>query len=160
MRDLFREVSDEFTTDDGGEPLTPRQTAARKRLVAALIRDLIDLKKRATAGSIRGQGLSTDRASEWCWPVGGEDQLGEMRHPVEVEPGDRTDIFGWQFRMYFAAPRVAPEILLWLICARKPSASKADDWKTIQNGHIADAKAEFEAWLEGENADTQPTLDK
>ncbi|WP_349269131.1 hypothetical protein [Mycolicibacterium parafortuitum] len=141
----MQEISDDFR-EPGEKPLRPKVQEARKRLVATLMRDLFNLKHRAVQGTVAGSGLQ-ERDSEWCYPIAGNDsQLGELKHPVTVEGEGSTDIFGWQFRMYFAAPLVEPALLLFLVFARKPSSSYSSEWQAIQNGHITKAKSEFNAW--------------
>ncbi|UEA60671.1 hypothetical protein LK459_07515 [Gordonia otitidis] len=146
-RRLLEEVRAEFTADDNGVALSGNEFEIRRRLVATLFRDLIDLKNRAKQGCVHGSGLRGDRDSEWCFPLeGNENQLGELRHPVTIDGEGETDIFGWQFRMYFAAPLVEPALLLWLVFARKPSGKVSDEWRDIQSVHIGQSKAEFSKW--------------
>ena len=145
-RAILTEISKEFRSADE-RPLTPAQAEVRKRYVATLFHDLIDLKNRAVKGCVRGSGLRGDRDSEWCFPLEGNDnQLGELKHPVLVGGQGSTEIFGWQFRMYFAAPLVEPGLILFLVFARKPSGGLSSEWQATQRGHIQNAKAEFAAW--------------
>ncbi|RIT32694.1 hypothetical protein [Mycobacteroides abscessus] len=150
-RTVFTELLDELQEDDDG-PLTQAQIQARRRLVAQLFQELFDLKNRAITGCVHGSGLTKAKDSEWCHPLKGHDhQLGELRHPVLVDDEGATDAWGWQFRMYFAAPLVEPALIVFLVFARKPIARSATEWevvKRLQDGHIAQACAEFLSWLE------------
>lgn len=147
VRSVLTEIGQEFVEDDGGVPLEPPLLDARKRLIASLIQDLIDLRRRAARGCIHGSGIQNDRDSEWCYPLNDhEKQLGELKHPVSVEGQGATDILGWQFRMYFAAPLIEPALILYLVFGRKPIAHVSAEWRAIQDGHIALAKSEFTSW--------------
>ena len=146
-REVVAAISREFEEDDDGQLLTDKQIGVRRRLVATLFRDVFDVRRRAVNGCVRGSGLQGDRDSEWCFPLEGNDsQIGELRHPVTVNGHGDTDIRGWQFRMYFAAPLVEPALILFLVFGRKPSSLVSDDWQAIQREHIEQARAEFSAW--------------
>ncbi|MGV9479472.1 hypothetical protein [Gordonia aichiensis] len=160
-RQMFAELNNEFASADGSVPLSEKEAEARRRLVASLFEDLFRLKQRAKQGCVHGSGLQRDRDSEWCFPLEGNDnQLGELRHPVTIDGEGETDIFGWQFRMYFAAPQVEPTLLLWLVFARKPSSKVSDRWRDIQREHIARARAEFSNWHSGRSGNPTYTLSK
>ncbi|WP_454791695.1 hypothetical protein [Mycolicibacterium lutetiense] len=146
-RSVYLEWIAELASEDS-EPLDAVELGIRKRLVATAFQDLFDVQKRAAEGSVRGSGVRGDKASEWCFPLGGnDDQLGELRHPVlEEDDEGSTDVLGWQIRMYFAAPSIEPALILYLVFGRKPSSRVSSQWRAIQRDHIETARGEFITW--------------
>lgn len=94
--------------------------------------DLAKLMSRALTGSVR----SSDCV---CYDVGWPS--GEVVHEVGL------DVEVDHYRIYFSDPDCAPTVLVFLIPTVKPSSKVSDDWHTIQDDHIREAKERAGDWV-------------
>lgn len=117
------------------------QNPARRRAARQISRDLLQLMTRANDGTVRSG--KDHQETEWEYPVGdGRDAVGELKYPT----GDRTDIDGWQYRIYFGTPDEVQDLLVYLLAGRKRTSKLDALWYVVQNNHIGDAKDRMSRW--------------